>query len=306
MMPSLIQSYYFVFIWTLAIRSVKMVIATNGENADESTATTMTTTTTTSTMILLEDFSNPMHDWTTMNDPVMGGQSYSNVEIDPIKGIAHFTGQCAIVPSLDAPGFITMVTGGYMPWDSQSSKFPDISSCTAFRLELKSNTDYAGYRLSFGRAHPWGNHYAFGYKTPLTDLPRSEEFGILTLPFTSFSSKWDDATGNIQVSCQENSHYCPSPHWLQDIKTMSFWGEGIEGMVDLEIKTIAAVGCDGDLTIMQNGSTSHNYDYSRHHILAVSIVAVVTMASLIVVKKQHRYARLVQTAPYEEIQDSHP
>jgi hypothetical protein len=138
-----------------------------------------------------------------MNDPVMGGQSYSQVEDDTIKGIAHFVGQCAIVPSLDAPGFNTMVAGGFMPWDGKPSKFPDISSCTALQLELKSNTDYTGYRLSFGRAHPWGNHYAFGYKTPLTDVPQGEDFGVVTLPFTSFSSKWDDATGNIQVYCQD-------------------------------------------------------------------------------------------------------
>ena len=62
------------------------------------------------TVILLEDFSNPQHKWVEMNDPVMGGKSYSSVEIE--RGVAaKFTGYCAIVPSLNAPGFVTMSTG---------------------------------------------------------------------------------------------------------------------------------------------------------------------------------------------------
>jgi hypothetical protein len=282
-MTSVQRPLHLSFAWMLTIRSLAIVMAIYDGDAVGPTATTTATT------ILLEDFSNPIHEWITMNDPVMGGQSYSHVEIDPIKGVAHFTGQCAIVPSLDAPGFITMVTGGSMPWDGKSATFPDISACTALQLELRSNTDYSGYRLSFGRAHPWGNHFAFGYKTPLTEVTQSEDFGILTLPFTSFSSKWDDATGNIQVSCQENSHYCPSSRWLQDIKTMSFWGEGVEGMVDLEIKSIAAIGCE--VEPMADINTSHTY-YS-HVVLTVSIVVVLSMVRLGFSKKR-RYQAIVQ------------
>ena len=64
-------------------------------------------------LITVEDFSQPggpINQWTTMNDPVMGGKSYSSVEIE--RGVAaKFTGYCAIVPSLNAPGFVTMSTG---------------------------------------------------------------------------------------------------------------------------------------------------------------------------------------------------
>jgi hypothetical protein len=28
------------------------------------------------------------------------------------------------------------------------------------------------------------------------------------------------------------------------METMSFWGEGVEGVVDLEVKSISAIGCD--------------------------------------------------------------
>jgi len=197
----------------------------------------------TSKSILVEDFQNPTNTWTTLNDPVMGGKSYSNLEIK--NGIAKFTGKCAIVPSLQAPGFITMETGSQFV--DKPSKFPDISSCSAFSFELKTNTDYGGYRVSFGKAHPKGGRFAFGYKAPLLldGLPPVGEFGSVVIPFQKFSDKWNDATGDIEVECQDDPSYCPNQQWLQSMETMSFWGEGVEGMVDLEIKSISAIGCDG-------------------------------------------------------------
>ena len=68
------------------------------------------------------------------------------------------------------------------------------------------------------------------------------------VPFNRFSDKWNDATGDITVECSEDPSYCPSEKWLKRMETMSFWGEGVEGMVDLEIKSISAVGCDESAT----------------------------------------------------------
>ena len=63
--------------------------------------------------IIVEDFAQPggpINQWTTMNDPVMGEKSHSSVDIE--RGVAaKFTGYCAVVPSLNAPGFVTMSTG---------------------------------------------------------------------------------------------------------------------------------------------------------------------------------------------------
>merc|ERR1711908_58588 len=118
-------------------------------------------------------------------------------------------------------------------------EFPDISTCTGMRFETKTNTEYTGYRVSFGKAHPFGNGFAYGYKAPLLldeDLPPVGEFGTVDIPFTEFSDKWDDATGDIEVECADNPLYCPNKRWLKSMETISFWGEGVEGMVDLEIK----------------------------------------------------------------------
>ena len=43
------------------------------------------------------------HTWSALNDPVMGGQSTSRVAVE--SAVLNFTGHCAIVPSLKAPGF---------------------------------------------------------------------------------------------------------------------------------------------------------------------------------------------------------
>ena len=194
--------------------------------------------------ILLEDFQNPVNKWTTLNDPVMGGKSHSEVTID--NGVARFTGECAIVPSLQAPGFITMETGSQ--FFDKPSQFPDVSSCSGFAILLKTNVDYSGYRFSFGKAHAKGGRFAYGYKAPILQTERTVgEFVTITIPFMEMSDRWDDATGDIITPCSEdNPEFCPSQKWLKRMETMSFWGEGVEGTVDLEIKSISAVGCAMD------------------------------------------------------------
>lgn len=198
--------------------------------------------------ILLEDFQNPVNTWTTLNDPVMGGKSHSDLTIDQENGIARFTGECAIVPSLQAPGFITMETGSQ--FFDKPSKFPDVSSCSGFAMELKTNVEYSGYRFSFGKAHAQGGRFAYGYKAPILqeeDQIPVGEFVTITIPFDQFSDRWDDATGDIITPCNDdNPQFCPSTQWLQRMETMSFWGEGVEGTIDLEIKTISAFECSMD------------------------------------------------------------
>lgn len=192
---------------------------------------------------MIEDFSNPINSWTTLNDPVMGGKSTSSLTID--EGIASFRGTCAIVPSLNAPGFITMVTGH--PYSQGPATFPNISSCKALKINMRTIVDdYKGYYLSFGTDRVPDGHHAMGYKTYLDDKVPFGEFDEIILPFDTFSSKWDDATGKIEVPCSDDLQYCPTMETLQNMKTMSFWGEGVEGDIALDIKSIRAIGCGPD------------------------------------------------------------
>jgi len=210
--------------------------------------------------ITIENFSNPTHEWRTMNDPVMGGRSESSVTIH--DGMASFEGTCAIVPFLHAPGFITLTTGGHRRPSVMSrffgstatpSGFPDVSGCEALSMKVRSRdaTSYDGYYVSFGTDRVSGGHHAFGYKTHFAVDPSGssdgddDDFADVVLPFSSFSSHWDEATGHITVTCADDPSVCPTPETLRDMKTMSFWAEGVEGTIALDIRHVGAVGCGG-------------------------------------------------------------
>ena len=188
------------------------------------------------TVVVLEDFSNPVHTWTEKNDPVMGGKSTGTFSIQ--NGLGKFVGEVVDVPFLHAPGFITSQT-------SDHKVFPDITSCQALQIIAKSNTNYSGYRISFGKAHaPGGKFFAFGYKANLDNVPTGDDFGKVTIPFTQFTDFWDDSTGDPIHTCQEDPRFCPDEMTLKNIKVLEIWGEGVGGLVDLEIQRIQAVGCN--------------------------------------------------------------
>ena len=177
--------------------------------------------------ILLESFANPSHTWTAMNDPVMGGKSFSSVSIANDVGI--FDGEVVNVPFLQAPGFITMRGNG---------NYPDVSSCESLQLEARASEPYSGYRVSFGNRHVPGNRFARGYKADF-DAPVLEgpDMGTIIIPFDDFTVRWDDATGDAITTCEENEDFCPDVDTLKNMKTISLWGEGVAGKVHL------AIGC---------------------------------------------------------------
>lgn len=183
----------------------------------------------------LENFAGtPQHTWTQQNDPVMGGKSTGTFTISDHVG--HFQGEVVDVPFLKAPGFIKVTS-------TDRNAFRDISSCTGLAFTARAASAYAGYRVSFGTAHPWnGKFFASGYKAPF-DAPAVGDFETVQIPFTNFSDLWDDATGNIIKTCAQESKYCPDKKTLTNAKTISFWGEGVSGKVDLKIKRVYGYGC---------------------------------------------------------------
>jgi hypothetical protein len=175
--------------------------------------------------------------WKEMDDPVMGGRSKGSFTVDGESKVGVFNGTCAIVPSLNAPGFIKVVTNGATP---------DVSKCKSLVLNVNSETDYKGFRISFSNAHyPGGKFFAFGYKSNF-QAPVGK-FGDVVLPFNGFSNHWDDATGEPITKCADDSKACPTTSSLENMKTISIWGEGVEGDVNLQIKSIRASGCDESL-----------------------------------------------------------
>jgi len=190
------------------------------------------------------------HKWSALNDPVMGGQSYSTVSVS--DGILNFTGKCAIVPFLKAPGFITAATGrGFGPGKVSPETFVDVSSCKGITIIARDYSNgYSGYRISFGNAHVSGTHHAYGFKADLH--PTVGSFGSVSIPFSSFTDFWDDATGKPIHSCEENREYCPDEHTLTNMQTMSIWAEGVEGHVHLEVKSISGYSCTATMKERDN------------------------------------------------------
>lgn len=189
-------------------------------------------------VVILEDFSRPIHVWKELNDPVMGGKSTGNFRVE--HDVGRFVGEVVDVPFLNAPGFIKGHT-------TDHNVFPDVTSCQALQIIARSKTEYAGYRISFGNSHaPGGKFFAFGYKANMKDVP-TDDFGEITIPFSEFTDFWDDATGEPIHTCEEDSRFCPDEMTLKNVQLLEIWGEGVGGSVDLEIQRIQAVGCNSNL-----------------------------------------------------------
>jgi len=282
--------------------------------------------------ITIEDFSSsksspPINTWRTMNDPVMGGRSKSSVTIE--DGFASFKGTCAIVPFLHAPGFITMTTGAHGIFHKAPAIFPDVSNCKALKLTVRTNdvdNGYDGYYVSFGTDRVPGGHHAQGYKTHLEKDKiqfQGEKFGDIVLPFSDFSSNWSDSTGKTKVSCKDDSTFCPSIATLKDMKTMSFWGEGVEGEVALDIQYIGAVGCvsnsnnsEEEIQIdaadvaagMVVGGGGNNNNGGNLPLCVAGMVASCAAAAIIILglfaahaRRRNGTSRLTKKSNYEEV-----
>eukprot|EP00930_Biecheleria_cincta_P033589 TRINITY_DN23278_c0_g1_i1.p1 TRINITY_DN23278_c0_g1~~TRINITY_DN23278_c0_g1_i1.p1 ORF type:complete len:367 (+),score=53.94 TRINITY_DN23278_c0_g1_i1:114-1214(+) len=89
-----------------------------------------------------------VHKWHSENDPVMGGQSSSSVNVK--DGYADYSGTTRIVPALKAPGFTIAMTGGF----PMLSKFPDVSSMDGLTVELRQvGTNFTGFKIAFCDSH---------------------------------------------------------------------------------------------------------------------------------------------------------
>lgn len=179
------------------------------------------------------------HLWVEQNDPVMGGRSSGGCAVNQSNASLVFYGEVRIVPALKAPGFIHCSSSPRL----LGHTFPDVSGCTGIAITLRSTTDYDGFRLSFGNAHPkGGKFFAYGYKATL-DVKASSKFSEVEIPFKEFTDFWDDATGEPIKSCTAYPEYCPDATTLHDIRTLSIWAEGKLGTVALEVTAIDGYGC---------------------------------------------------------------
>jgi len=180
-----------------------------------------------------------------LNDPVMGGVSTGTFEVDEENDIGIFNGTVKIVPSLQAPGFLSFEADG---------KFADASSTISggIALRLRTSTpEYTGFRMVFaanaispGSSCRWGGQIPFTggcFKSKFNVPPSNEnEFVDIEVPFTTFSDHWDGATGEHTKECSEDPKVCPTADDLGNIQKISIMAEGVAGDIHLEVLSISA------------------------------------------------------------------
>merc|ERR1711907_402757 len=72
--------------------------------------------------------------WTAVNDPVMGGQSYSNLTVDKADSVLDWIGEVKIVPFLHAPGFCNAQAPGL----GEKADFPSVEGAKGLVIRART------------------------------------------------------------------------------------------------------------------------------------------------------------------------
>lgn len=209
-------------------------------------------------LIKLADFTGAgpagVHKFHDSNDPVMGGKSHSSFAVrDAGNGVVAgvFSGTCAIVPFLKAPGFCKITTV-----DTES--YPDVSAMFSGSLAMRvrsSTPSYKGFKVAFGAKgakHPGGSGMHHGAPSFKADFSVSgTDWEVVHVPFSSFSIDWSDFTGECSTKDPNGGpqhHCCTAEHpevcvtapLLKAITSLEVWAEGSAGDFNLEIDWIGA------------------------------------------------------------------
>ncbi|CAK0883588.1 unnamed protein product [Prorocentrum cordatum] len=168
--------------------------------------------------------------WHSENDPVMGGQSDSTVQV--AKSFADFKGSTRIVPSLQAPGFTIALTEGPL-----LSRFPDVSAMDGLAVSVSNmGAPYSGFKIAFCDSHLFFRCQFQSFKAALpVPAAASRGFQEVFVPWKEFSNRWNASTG------EHTAESPPGPSSLRSITQLQLWAEGVEGDFDLRFSYVRAV-----------------------------------------------------------------
>jgi len=169
------------------------------------------------------------HSWYALNDPVMGGQSTSNLEI--VGNEAIMNGTVAIVPALSAPGFVVLQSS-----NGATEEFENLSGSSHLEIKVRSFVDYPGFKISVA-ADTFNWQFA-SFKANF-DLVSNGELETVMIPWSAFSNEWNGATG--ESTCPADKDCTPADDQLDRISNVGFWLEGSEGDFEVEVVSIKGV-----------------------------------------------------------------
>mmetsp|Transcript_21722 Transcript_21722/g.60463 ORF Transcript_21722/g.60463 Transcript_21722/m.60463 type:complete len:206 (-) Transcript_21722:86-703(-) len=194
------------------------------------TATLMRMFSTTNNDILLQSFAGESG-WVFQSDDILP-HGFSTGTLTAAMDRSFFNGSVKYQQFIDAMGFVRIIG---------TKSFPDISTCEAIEITVKSLTGYQGYYIAFGDTVPAAaSAIPFEWRT---DIPlQASGTNGTTIPFAAFSSSWNFGTGRIDVPCLANPAFCPPSSVLRNIKFMEIWAQGVAGQFDTDLFTIKGVG----------------------------------------------------------------
>merc|ERR1712129_318040 len=92
--------------------------------------------------------------------------------------------------------------------------------------------------------------------------------------------------------------YCPDTDTLRNMKTMSIWGEGVGGVVDLEVQSISAIGCLSTRVTSSSANSPNlnsNIFYGGIMVMIISLV-LLSYGFILKLKRKHgNYEEIGQT-----------
>merc|ERR1711972_879735 len=128
---------------------------------------------------------------------------------------------------------------------SRRETFPDISMADAIEVVARQNSEYKGWRFTIGDAprnpDSGAPFFVKGTYKANVEIPVSKEFQSVIIPFSDFTYKWSDTTGEPTVKCADDASVCPAAKYLKDPRQLTITAEGVEGSFHLEVKSITAV-----------------------------------------------------------------
>ena len=133
-------------------------------------------------------------------------------------------GRCSTVPNIHRPTVDRQQTNTN---HHQPSHSPNI---TPHHPPETSNQRQGGGALPGSRGC---------FKADFT-IPEGDDFTEVYIPFSSFTDKWDSATGVATTTCAEDPDVCPTADLLKKIQYIEVWGEGVDGVINVDVAGVSA------------------------------------------------------------------
>ena len=150
--------------------------------------------------------------------------------------------------------------------EANGGRYPDVSCCDSIKLTVMTDGDYDGYYFGFGST--------FAYKAEL-NISLVGEYVDVIIPFDAFSVEWYEGTSitKIRVTCADDPSFCQQT--LKNMESLSIWGEGVEGSINLKTKSISAVGCSpADVKGLDDTGLSSVSSRVKFQILPTTVLAM--------------------------------